>query len=492
MSETIKFTDLGLSAETLAVLDKSGFVEPTTIQEKCIPLALQGQVDIVGQAATGTGKTAAFGLPILEMVDPNLNHTQALILAPTRELAVQIVQALNNFKGARKLKIAAIYGGASIGLQLNQLRAGVHIVVGTPGRVIDMIGRKKLLLEKLSFLVLDEADEMLNMGFVDDVEDILSHTPPEKRMMLFSATLSPRILTLAKKYMPNYQFVEVKKTVSSTSLTEQMYYEVGEADKFETLRRVIDINPDFYGLIFCKTKAEVDTITNRLKILNYKVEGIHGDIAQAQREKVFAKFKAKQVNILVATDVAARGIDVNDLTHVINYAIPRDPESYTHRVGRTGRAGKKGIAINIITPSEFRKLSFIMRATNANVRKEKLPEIADVIRIKKERLLGALKKLIDNGEHATFKSLAKEIVDEYDPEQIIAALLKHSFQNELDVSKYREIRQNNLEHRTGGNNSNYNSQPRKNFYKKPFVKFNGNRNFPKRPNFTQQRAAVAK
>ncbi len=491
MSESIKFSDLGLSAETLAVLDKQGFVEPTTIQEKCIPLALQGQADIVGQAATGTGKTAAFGLPVLELINPEINQTQALILAPTRELAVQIVQALNNFKGARKIKIAAIYGGASIGLQLNQLRAGVHIVVGTPGRVIDMLGRKRLILDKLSFLVLDEADEMLNMGFIEDVEEILKHTPPEKRMMLFSATLSPRILNLAKKYMPNYEFVEVKKPQLTTALTDQIYYEVAESDKFETLRRVIDINPEFYGLIFCKTKAEVDTITNKLKLLNYKAEGIHGDIAQNQREKVFAKFKSKQITILVATDVAARGIDVNDLTHVVNYEIPRDPESYTHRIGRTGRAGKKGTAVNIITPSEFRKLSFIKKITNADIRKEKLPEVADVIRIKKDRLLESLKKLISNGEHATFKNLARDIVDENDAVEIIAAMLKHSFQNDLDASKYKEIREMHFETRS---NTNFRSaQPRKKFFNKPFNRFGGgNRNFAKRPNFAQKRATVAK
>lgn len=479
MSDIIKFADLGLSAETLAVLDKHGFVEPTTIQEKCIPLVLQEQLDIVGQAATGTGKTAAFGLPILEMVDPNLNYTQAIILTPTRELAIQITQALNSFKGQRKLKIAAIYGGASIGLQLNQLRAGIHIVVGTPGRVIDMLDRKKLMLDKLSFLVLDEADEMLNMGFIEDVENILEHTPKEKRMMLFSATISPRILTLAKKYMPNYQFVEVKKTQIITALTDQIYYEVADSDKFEALRRVIDINPDFYGLIFCKTKAEVDTISGKLKFLGYKAEGIHGDIAQSQREKVFVKFKSKQINILVATDVAARGIDVIDLTHVVNYAIPRDPEGYTHRIGRTGRAGKKGIAVTIITPSEFRKLAFIKKITNADIRKEKLPEVADLIKLKKDRIVTALKKLIDSGEHANFKSLAKEITAEYDPEQMIAALLKYSFQNELDASKYKEIKQIHFASRA---TPKFSAQPRKNFYRKPFNKFSGKRTFNnKRP-----------
>jgi len=488
----VKFADLGLSQAMLEVLDKQGFKEPTPIQEKCIPLVLKEQLDIVGKAATGTGKTAAFGLPIIEMVNPEINQVQALILAPTRELAVQIAQSLNDFKGDKRIKVAAIYGGASIGVQLGQLRSGVHIVVGTPGRIIDHLERKKLNLENLSFFVLDEADEMLNMGFIEDVESILEHTPKNKRMMLFSATLSPRILTLAKKYMPNYEFVEVKKPQMTTALTDQTYIEVSEQDKFEALRRIIDINPDFYGLIFCRTKVEVDGVASRLKFYGHQAEGIHGDIAQNQREKIFAKFKAKQINILVATDVAARGIDVNDLTHVVNYTIPRDPESYTHRIGRTGRAGKKGTALSIVTPSEYRKLAFFQKITNATIRKEKLPEVEEIIQIKKNKIIADLAKLIQNGEQTNFNALSRDLLEEYSADKIISALLKYSFGNELEAGKYKEIRQPKIfTHPTAfrGNSSPRSSDrgngPRK-FFRKPFNnkfgakrKFTGKRKFSK-------------
>lgn len=441
MKELTAFKKLGLSDKTLVALAKKGFEEPTSIQEKCIPLLLQENIDVVGQAQTGTGKTAAFGLPIIETIDPNRNVVQALILAPTRELALQVSEELNSLKGDNPIKIAAIYGGQSIDQQIKRLNKGVQIVVGTPGRIIDHIKRKKLRLGDLSYMILDEADEMLNMGFIDDIELILESTPDEKRMLLFSATMPKNILRLAENYMSNYKHVKVKSDQLTTNLTDQIYFEVMESDKFEALSRIIDVETDFYGLVFCRTKVDVDRVSHRLGDRGYDAEALHGDLSQNQRELIFKKFKSKKINILVATDVAARGIDVSDLTHVINYSLPQNPESYVHRIGRTGRAGKEGTAITFITPSEYRKLVFIKKVANTDIRKEKLPEIQDIIDVKKDRIKEVINKIITNGKQSKFEELADEITQDHEPKEVIAALLKNFLQNELDKNSYSEIRE---------------------------------------------------
>lgn len=439
MKEMTKFQALGLSEITLSALRKKGFEEPTSIQEKCIPLLLKDEVDVVGQAQTGTGKTAAFGLPLIEKINPDLNKVQALILTPTRELAVQVAEEINSLNG-RRLEIAAIYGGQSIDLQIKRLRRGVHIVVGTPGRIIDHINRKTLRLGDLAFVILDEADEMLNMGFIDDIKKILNYTPSEKRMLLFSATMPPPLLRLAEKYMSEYKYVKVKSEGLTVALTDQIYFEVMESDKFEALSRIIDVEPQFYGLVFCRTKVKTDAVANRLIDRGYDAEGLHGDISQSQREKILKKFKNKRTNILVATDVAARGIDISDLSHVINYSLPQDTERYVHRIGRTGRAGKSGTAITFITPDEYRKLMFIKRMANTTIRKEKLPGIKEIIEVKKDRVKNKIREIIADGGYEKFNQLAAEILKDSDPQKIIAALLRHSFQDALDESSYSEIR----------------------------------------------------
>ena len=440
MEKLERFKNLGLSDNTLKALKKKGFEEPTPIQEKSIPILLKGECDLIGQAQTGTGKTAAFGLPILEQIKEKAKRTQALILAPTRELAIQISDELNTLKGNKKLHIVPIYGGQAIDLQLRSLKKSVDIIVGTPGRIIDHIKRKSLKLNDISHLVLDEADEMLNMGFLEDVELIMSATNQEKRTMLFSATMPKEILRIAKKYMNDYEVVAIKKEQLTANLTDQIYFEVSTGDKFDALCRIIDIEHDFYGLIFCRTKVDVDKIGRRLVERGYDADALHGDISQYQRETILNKFKQRRTNMLVATDVAARGIDINDLTHVINFSLPQDPEYYVHRIGRTGRAGKEGTAITFVTPEEYRRLLFIKKITKAKIRKEKIPKVKDIINSKKTRIKMQIKSIIKDEKHNEYMHIAQELLGEQDPEHIIAALLKHSYQDELSGKSYSEIR----------------------------------------------------
>jgi len=440
MSDLTNFAELGLSAQTIFALKAKGFEEPTKIQSACIPLLLKDQVDVIGQAQTGTGKTAAFGLPILEIVDPSAYQVQALILAPTRELAVQVSEEINSLKGDRHLEIAAVYGGASMELQLRKLRRGVHVVVGTPGRILDHLRRGSLNLEHLKFVVLDEADEMLDMGFVDDIEEVLKQTPENKRMLCFSATMPAPIRRLAERFMKSPQMVKIEQDAVTESLTDQLYIELREGDKFEALTRIIDMEESFYGLIFCRTKIQCDEIGRRLSERGYGAEPLHGDLSQKQRELILGKMREKTINIVVATDVAARGIDIQDLTHVINFSLPEDPEAYIHRVGRTGRAGKKGTAITFVATREFKRFTFIKRASKFDIRRGTVPDADDIINIKRERILATLATLADKDvNYDLFMPLATQMLEGHDPEELIAALLEHFYSDELDVSKYRSI-----------------------------------------------------
>lgn len=437
----VTFDDLGLSETVLAAIKAKGFEEPTPIQAATIPLLLKGEVDLVGQAQTGTGKTAAFGLPIIDKLEPGNGNVQALILCPTRELAVQVSDELMSLKGKKRFSVCAIYGGQSIDQQLRRLRKGVDIVVGTPGRVIDHIQRGSLKLDQLSNFILDEADEMLNMGFVDDIEEIFKTTNPEKRVLLFSATMPKQILVLAKNYMRDHEVIKVKAERLTTDLTEQIYFEVSNNDKFEALCRIIDIEEEFYGIVFCRTKVMVDIVARKLSDRGYDSEALHGDVSQYQRERILEKFKNKRSNILVATDVAARGIDVNNLTHVVNYSLPQNPESYVHRIGRTGRAGNEGMAITFVSREEYRQLLFVKKISKADIRKEKLPGIEQVIELKKERVRDDLSGLIAEGQYQALEGLAKEILEDNDPLEVVSALLKHSFGKDLDPASYKEIRE---------------------------------------------------
>lgn len=440
MTNLTKFRDLGISETMLNALHKKGFEEPTPIQAKTIPFLLQSTKDLIGKAQTGTGKTAAFGIPLIENVVPESKKIQAIILAPTRELAIQVAEELSSFAEEQQTRIVAVYGGQPIERQIARLKRGVDIVVGTPGRVLDHIERKTLDISKVSYVVLDEADEMLNMGFIDDIEAILKVTPKEKRTVLFSATMPSHIENLAKKYMREYEIISVISNQVKRDNIEQIYFEVAQSDKFEALFRIIDIESSFYGLVFCRTKVDADEIAHKLANRGCRTEALHGDISQGQREKILQKFRDKKITALVATDVAARGIDVDNLTHVINYSLPQDPESYVHRIGRTGRAGKSGIAITLITPSEYRKLISIQRIANTKITKQQVPNVKEVIDSKKQRIKSSIAEIIAEENFADLEQVAEEILQEnHDPKAALAAVLKLAFKDELSHKSYSEI-----------------------------------------------------
>lgn len=444
MNDFEEFRQLGLSEKALEAIKTKGFEQPSPIQKLTIPVLLTETCDLIAQAQTGTGKTAAFGLPIIELIEGQEVGIKALVLVPTRELALQVCDEIISLANAR-IKAIAVYGGQSISEQQRRIRKGVDLVVGTPGRILDLIRRKDLAFDKLHMFVLDEADEMLNMGFIDDIELIMEHTPETKRTMLFSATMPERIAKLAKRYMKQPKMMMVDKAKPTTGLTDQIYFEVRESDKFDALTRIIDIEPEFYGLVFCRTRNDVDNITSRLVERGYAVEGLHGEITQAQREKTLNKFRKKIINVLVATDVAARGIDIVDLTHVINYGLPQDAESYIHRIGRTGRAGKQGTAITFVSPSEYRRLSFVKKVTKSDIRKEILPAPADIVAVKRERLKDEVSDIIGQNNYGDYLPMANELLEHNNPEVTIAALLRLAFKAKLDVNTYPEIRGFNLD-----------------------------------------------
>ena len=433
-----KFEDFGLSIEVLDALEKKGFEEPSDIQKLVIPELLKERTHLIGQAQTGTGKTAAFGIPILETAEAD-KTVKALILAPTRELANQVADEIYSLKGKKDIRVLAVYGGASIENQIKKLKSGVDIVVGTPGRVMDLMRKKVLKVNNLDYFVLDEADEMLNMGFLEDIELILEETNDEKKMLFFSATMPKAIMDIAKKFMDDYKLLKVKKQELTTDLTEQIYYEVKQEDKFEALCRVLDYTQDFYGIVFCRTKSEVDDVTNRLKARNYDAECIHGDITQGLRQKALDLFKKKVLTILVATDVAARGIDVSNLTHVINYAIPQEAESYVHRIGRTGRAGHKGIAITFVTPREARTLAQIKRVTKTDIKRESIPNVSEIIEAKKEALIAYIDEIIKEEDYTSYEDFADKLLEERDARQVVSSILRHFYEDEFLPESYGEI-----------------------------------------------------
>lgn len=435
-----QFRELGISEHILRALAAKGFVEPSPIQKQTIPLLIAGEKDVIGQAQTGTGKTAAFGIPILESVQPGESRNpRALVLTPTRELCIQVADELNSIEGDNGLKIAPFYGGQYIGIQLGVLRSGIDVVVGTPGRVIDLIERGRLVLDEVQFVVLDEADEMLDMGFIEDIEKILAVTPAEKRMLMFSATMPPEIQRIAVQYMrPGYEIVRTAPAVCDT-LTKQIYYEIPRESKLDVLTRLIDLEGDMYAMVFCRTREDVDDLAEALIAKGIPVDAIHGDIVQTQRTRVISNFKAGKFKILIATDVAARGIDVNNLTHVINYSVPESVEPYIHRVGRTGRAGKTGIAITFVTPGERRRFAMIRKKVSVPIEKGSLPKGTDVADAKKARLVETLQTLAESGDCACYYGFAAELMRVAHPAGIIAALLKLHYASTLDPEAYEEL-----------------------------------------------------
>lgn len=358
----MKFTEFNLSQDIQSAVVTAGFEKASPIQEMTIPLALEGK-DVIGQAQTGTGKTAAFGLPTLNKIRTNENIIQALVIAPTRELAVQSQEELFRFGRKKGVKVRSVYGGSSIEKQIKALKSGAHIVVGTPGRLLDLIKRKALILDHVETLILDEADEMLNMGFLEDIEAIISRVPADRQTLLFSATMPAPIKQIGVKFMKDPEHVQIKNKELTNVNVDQYYVRVKEQEKFDTMTRLMDVNQPELSIVFGRTKRRVDEITRGLKLRGFRAEGIHGDLDQNKRLRVIRDFKNDQIDILVATDVAARGLDISGVTHVYNYDITQDPESYVHRIGRTGRAGKSGESITFVSPNEMGYLSMIENLT---------------------------------------------------------------------------------------------------------------------------------
>ncbi|GGJ04533.1 RNA helicase [Alicyclobacillus cellulosilyticus] len=432
-TQVTSFQDFGLSRRVQQAIDDMGYEEPSPIQAACIPLILEGK-DVIGQAQTGTGKTAAFGIPIVERVTTE-PRVQALVLAPTRELAIQVAGEFRKIAKYKRVRTLPIYGGQSIGHQIRALQQGVQVVIGTPGRVLDHIRRGTLKLQSVQTVVLDEADEMLDMGFIDDIEAILRETPSERQTLLFSATFPPEVRRLAVRYMRSPEHVTVTRGEMTAPLTEQVYYKVLERNKLESLCRIIDSEEVALGIIFCRTKRGVDELVEALLARGYLVDGLHGDLSQAQRDRVMKKFRQGEIELLVATDVAARGLDVENVTHVINYDMPQDPESYVHRIGRTGRAGKRGLAITLVTPREFKLLKQIERETGAKMTARDVPSLADVAERQAEMWRNRIVEAIQEGGLGHYRAILGNIVDEYDPIDIACALLKIASSGELEASE---------------------------------------------------------
>lgn len=415
------FGNLQLSKKVCAALADMGFEEPSPVQAQTIPLVLEGN-DVIGQAQTGTGKTAAFGIPVIERINDS-RHVQALVLTPTRELAIQVSEEIAKIGKFRRIKALPIYGGQSIDRQIRALKFGVQVVIGTPGRLLDHIRRNTIKLNAVQMLVLDEADEMLDMGFVDDIEAILQNIPSENRQtLLFSATMPKPIAALAEKYMNNPTKVTVSREQLTVPLIDQVYYET--RDKLDGLCRILDLENADKLIIFCRTKRGVDDLVASLQGRGFMADGLHGDLSQAQRDKVMKKFRDGKLEILIATDVAARGLDIDHVTHVINYDIPQDHESYVHRIGRTGRAGKKGIAITFIGPREYRQLKIIENLAKTKIIRKQLPSPADVLERQRDLLVGRLTKTIDQGRFSDYHRIVSDIAADYDPLDIAAAALK--------------------------------------------------------------------
>ena len=432
------FADLQLSPPLLATVAELGYEEPTPIQEQTIRPLMAGR-DVIAQAQTGTGKTAAFAIPIVECVTPEDRRVQALVLAPTRELAVQVAEATHRLGRGKGLTVLPVYGGQPIYRQLQALRRGVQVVIGTPGRVLDHLRRGTLDLGAVKYLVLDEADEMLDMGFIDDIESILEAAPAERQTALFSATIPPRIANLADKYLRDPVRVTIAPTALTVPAIEQSYIEVTPRNKLDALTRLLDHEAPESAMIFARTKRDVDELGEALQSRGFDAETLHGDLSQVQRDRVMQRFRSGQVDLLVATQVAARGLDISGVTHVFNYAIPEDSDSYVHRIGRTGRAGRTGKAITLVQPNELRLLRIIERVIRQPIQPLRLPTRADVEARRREVLKAALREQITAGNLAPFRALVTDLAGEFDLTTIAAAAAKLATDGERPVTEMVEI-----------------------------------------------------
>jgi len=423
-----KFEALGLQKSLLDAVADLGFENPSEVQEKAIPILLESETDLVALAQTGTGKTAAFGFPLIQKIDSNSRTTQGLILSPTRELYLQITNEIKLYsKYEKNVNVVAIYGGASITEQARQIKRGAQIIVATPGRMKDMINRKLVDISKIDYCVLDEADEMLNMGFMEDIKDILSNTPNEKSTWLFSATMPKEVSIIAKKFMHNPQEITVGTKNAGTSTVQHEYYVVSGRDRYPALKRLADTNPDIFSVIFCRTKRDTQRVAEKLIEDGYSAGALHGDLSQNQRDLVMNSFRKKQIQMLVATDVAARGIDVDDITHVINYQLPDEIETYTHRSGRTGRAGKSGISMVIVTRSEMRKIKAIENKIKQNFISKKIPTGMEICEIQLYHLANKIKDTEINDDVENYLPAINDVLKDVDREELIKKIVSVEF-----------------------------------------------------------------
>ncbi|MFS1664407.1 DEAD/DEAH box helicase [Streptococcus sp. zg-JUN1979] len=450
----MKFTELHLSDTILSAVEKAGFETPSPIQELTIPLALEGK-DVIGQAQTGTGKTAAFGLPTLDKIHTEDNTIQALVIAPTRELAVQSQEELFRFGRDKGVKVRSVYGGSSIEKQIKALRSGAHVVVGTPGRLLDLIKRKALKLNHIETLILDEADEMLNMGFLDDIEAIISRIPENRQTLLFSATMPEAIKRIGVKFMKEPEHVKIATKELTTDLVDQYYIRVKEQEKFDTMTRLMDVEQPELAIVFGRTKRRVDELTRGLKLRGYRAEGIHGDLDQGKRLRVLRDFKNDNLDILIATDVAARGLDISGVTHVYNYDIPQDPESYVHRIGRTGRAGKHGQSITFVSPNEMGYLTIIENLTKKRMKGLKPASAQDAFKAKKRVALKKIERdFADESirqQFEKFKGDAIKLAQEFTPEELALYILTLTVQDPDSLPNVEIAREKPLPFKPSGN-----------------------------------------
>lgn len=441
---------MGLKKEVLSALSEMGFEQPTSIQAKAIPQIIGSKQDLIGRAQTGTGKTGAFGIPILNNLDPKSDHVQALILCPTRELCLQITREMQNFaKNLPNVKVVPVYGGSSMDTQVFALKNKAQIVVATPGRALDLVNRKKLKLEQLQWLVLDEADEMLSMGFKDDMDAILATTPPEKQTLLFSATLPHEIMRIVKTYMTNPMEIAAEKVQTGADNVTHHYYEVQAKDRYVAIKRILDSHPDIYAIVFCRTRAETKEVAEKLSAEGYNSDALHGDLSQQQREYTMSRFRSKTLQLLIATDVAARGLDVNDLTHVINYNLPDDPDVYIHRSGRTGRAHRKGVSITIIHSREHNRLRDLERRIGKPFEKKLVPTGKEICEKQLYHLVDKVENVeVDESQIKDYLPVIFSKLSWLDRDELIKRFMSIEFNQFL--SYYKDSRDINLDSKNRG------------------------------------------
>jgi ATP-dependent RNA helicase DeaD len=424
------FAELGIADDILRTIHEVGYEEPTPIQRQAIPILLAGR-DVMAQSQTGTGKTAAFAVPMLQLLDPSALIVQGLVLTPTRELAVQVAGTIHKLGKSREVFDLPIYGGQPYDRQLRALKRGVHVVVGTPGRIMDHMRRGTLDLSQLRMLVLDEADQMLDMGFIEDIEFILEALPPERQVALFSATLPPRIRTLAKQYMHDPETLAIAQQGLTVPEVTQQYVETTRQGKLDALTRILDMDRPESAIVFVRTKKETDELGETLAARGYGVEVIHGDLNQAQRERTIAAFRGGRTDILVATDVASRGLDIPNVSHVINYDIPDDPEAYVHRIGRTARAGKEGIAVTFVTPRERNLLQTIERLIRVRLSRKRVPTLADIAEKRAQLYCDSLRESIADGHLERYMSIVEDLGGEFDLAEVAAAAIKMALEEQI-------------------------------------------------------------